>query len=227
MKNELQIQLCNIKKYCSNQKKKYTMWVYLQNDNLRVFQKETPNTDQIWFQFYSFSYLYWKLMQNKCIDYINGQPYYNFNRIKIFMIEYLLCGTNLQNIYIKRDINGVLTQDSMNSVMKTHPKILRSLFNLIDIFPEKISGQQEKDLEKQCSILFGKGDSVTNPHKWIIIYCNLMSFWQKFGLNYFDIMKLPNQTFLMLKKIMNLQASYKNTQMTNSIPSNKNKGVKF
>ena len=226
-KNELQIFSSDIIKYCSDQKKRYDLWVYDGNQVIQVYEKQTPNTDHIWFQFYTFSYLYWKMMENTCVQDIKGNFYYNFNKIRQFMINYLLCGTNIPGIVLKRKNDGTLTEQSMDSVMKIHPRILRSLFNLINIFPEKMTHKQEKQLQKQCAILFGQGDSVTNPNKWIVIYCNLMSFWDKFGLNYFDILKLPSETFFMLKKIMGLESDFKNKDIQKTVTSNKGKGVRF
>jgi hypothetical protein len=39
-------------------------------------------------------------MESKCIDTIKGNNFYNFNSIKEFMLDYLLCGTNIPNILI-------------------------------------------------------------------------------------------------------------------------------
>ena len=69
---------------------------------------------------------------------------------------------------------------------------------------------EKRELEKQCSILFGKGESVQNPHSYISLYCNLMAFWDKFGMNYFDLLKLPEDVFSALKKVMNLDSMNKN-----------------
>lgn len=221
----LQIESNEISLYCSNEKKRYDLWVYTECEVPKVFMVQTPNTQHIWFQFYTFSHLYWRIMESKCIDTIKGNNFYNFNSIKEFMLDYLLCGTNIPNILIQRKSDGTLTEKSSKSVNCIHPRILRALLDSIDIFPHKMTTKQEKELEKQCAILFGQGNSVSNPHEWIVIYCNLISFWEKFGLNYYDIMKLPNETYLMLKKIMGLENDHKSQAMSSS--SNKNKGVKF
>ena len=83
----------------------------------------------------------------------------------------------------------------------------------IDVLPKPMPKSEEKELEKQCSILFGKGEGVTNPHEYITMYCNLMAFWDKFGMNYFDILKLPQDVFSALKKVMSLDNTYKSEKM--------------
>lgn len=222
----LQIQQCDLYKYCSHQKKHYDLWVYCDKNTLKVYQQQKPNTQHIWFQFYSFSNIYWKLMQSKCVQQYNGNFFYNFTKIKYFMLDYLLCDTNL-SIKIDRNNNGVLTEYSREKIWNIHPRILRSLFNKIDIFPDKMTKKQQKQFQQQCNVLFAQGKSVTNPNKWIVVYCDLIAFWDKFGLNYFDLLKLPRETYMMLKKIMNFDNECKSNSMKSS-SMNKNKGgVKF
>lgn len=213
----------DIIEYCNfDEIKQYKLWVYDGSDIIEVFYEQMPNTQQITFSFYSFSKYYWNLMQEKCVQKIKGNLFYDFFQLKIFVINYLLCNTNMSGVFIKRNKNGQLTKESFQSVIKIHPRILRSLFNIIQIFPKHLGKKQEQELEKQCHKLFGKGQGISNPHPFIVQYCNLMSFWDKFGMNYHDIMKLPNQVFISLKKIMSLDNEYKSQSL------NKNtKGVGF
>ena len=219
-----------ITNYCSNEKKRYNLWVYDNGEILQVFTEQKPNTINLWFQFYSFSNLYWKIMQSSCIDRINGNSYYNHSNIKLFMIKYLFCGTNISDIKLQRLTNGELTEDSFESLMQIHPRIWRSLFQIVQLFPKQLSKQEEKNLEKQCAILFGQGNSVAQPHEYIVTYCNLVAFWEKFGMNYYDILKLPHETFLFLKKIMSLQSDHRKKSIIenkNSHPMPNKRGVRF
>ena len=83
----------------------------------------------------------------------------------------------------------------------------------IDVLPKPMEKSEEKELEKQCSILFGKGEGLTDTHPYITLYCNLVAFWDKFGMNYFDILKLPQDVFMALKKVMMLDNMNKNAKM--------------
>lgn len=213
--------------FCHDKKiKKYKLWVYIDGDNEPlVFYDYKPNTECIYFSFYSFSYYYWKLIQGQCIYKINNEFFYNFHKLKLFMINYLLFDTNVPGVIIERKQDGRLTENSLNSVLSIHPRILRVLFDKINLFPQELSKEEKEDIEKQCLQLFGKGKSIMNPHPQIVTYCNLISFWEKFGLNYHDVMKMPYELFLSLKKIMSLDNEYKSQSINKT--SSKSNGVNF
>lgn len=188
---------------------RYSAWAYDGNSMLQVFDEEKPNTVEIWMEFHGFSYIYWKVMENECIDEIKGGCYYNFYNLKKFMIRYLLVRTNFPGVVIERDRYGRLTDSSYESVMRLHPRILRVIFSKVSVFPKNLDERKKSELEKQCFQLFGKGEAVKNPLPDVSLYCNLTAFWDKFGLNYFDVMKLPNELFNTLKHIMSLDNEYK------------------
>lgn len=168
------------------------------------------------------------MLEQDCIESIKGMSFYNHAKIKLFMIKYLFCNTNLPYIKLQRADNGELTEKSFEQVMKIHPRIWRTIFDMVDVFPNELSQQEQKNLQKQCAILFGQGNSVSQPHQWIVTYCNLVAFWDKFGMNYYDILKLPHETFLFLKKVMSLQMDYRNRSMNENKNSAKGKrGVSF
>lgn len=210
------INFCN-----TNQTNRYRLWVYECIDTIQVFQKQLPNTEQIWFDLYSFSHFYWKLMQQECVFEVKNNLFYNYQKMKLFIINYLIFDTNLPGVFIERKKDGKLTEESFKSIITVHPRILRVLFDMINVFPYSFNDQQQKQIEKQCHKLFGKGQSVANPHPSIVRYCNLISFWDKFGMNYYDIMKLPNEIFVELKKIMSLDNEYKSASLNKQTPPKK------
>lgn len=206
----------NIMEFMDADTFRISVWVYDSKDYIEVFEQDTPNCAEVWFEFHKFSNFYWRMLEDECIDEIKGSSFYNFCRIKKFMIRRMLCGTNISWIKLSRSTNGALDDESYNSVMRVHPRILRVVMDKMDIFPKQLEKKEEKELEKQCIILFGKGDGVMNPHPYIVSYCNLISFWDKFGMNYFDIMKLPRDMFAMLKKMMNLESHNKSMKNIDS-----------
>lgn len=218
----LAISQYDIIKCCDNMKKRYSVWVYENKDGVKVYDQQKPNTEQVWFQFNEFSHLYWKMLEDYAVVQQNGKYFYNFNNVKLFMIKYLFSNTNLPQIKFERNNDGSLTQESLEKVMKIHPRILRAIMDNLDIFPQEMTRQEDRELKRQCMQLFGKGQAVNNPNKWVTIYCNLTSFWDKFGLNLYDIMKLPRDSYLMLHKIMMLEIDSKNKEMERQ--SNKSKG---
>ncbi|MBR4316594.1 MAG: hypothetical protein IKP65_06505 [Alphaproteobacteria bacterium] len=89
----------------------------------------------------------------------------------------------------------------MKQIYRIHPRILRVLFDKFNLFPVELSQDEEMEIEKQCMKLFGKGESVQNPHPLVMTYCNLVTFWDKLGLNYWDLMKMPNNLVNQLKRM--------------------------
>lgn len=199
--------------YRGTETDKYSVWVYDGGDVLSAYEDEQPNTVEVWFRFYKFNHMYWRLLEDECIDEVKGYAFYNFNKLKLFMIRRMLCSTSIPWVRVEYDGDGYLTESSFDTFMRIHPRILRVLMEKMDILPKPMRKSEEKELEKQCSILFGKGEGVTNPHEYITLYCNLMAFWDKFGMNYFDILMLPQDVFSALKKVMTLDSMYKSEKM--------------
>ena len=192
---------------------RYSVWVYRGGGMMQAYREQMPNTEEVWFRFHRFSHYYWKLLEDECIDEQKDGSFYNFSRIKIFMIKRMLCETSIPEIMLERDKHGVLTDESYSRVMSIHPRILRVLMDKVEFFPKPMRKSEEKNLEKQCARLFGKGEGLTNPHEYITFYCNLESFWEKFGMNYFDLLKLPQEVFSALKKVMILDNMHKNQKL--------------
>lgn len=203
---------------------KYSVWVYVDSNGVQAYLEEQPNTDEIWFKFYKFNHFYWKLFENECIEDMRGTMFYNFNKMKHFMIRRMICSTSIDGMIMRYDKDGFLTRESFENVMSIHPRILRALFDKVKVFPKSLKKSEEKELEKQCSILFGKGEGVTDPHPYITMYCNLVAFQDKFGMNYFDIMRLPQDVFSALKKIMVLENNFKSAKIDGAVKPSQKQG---
>lgn len=198
---------------------RYSVWVYGGDDIPKVYMEKMPNTDEIWMEFYSFTHFYWVMMEKECVDEYKSGMYYNFTKTKRFMLRYLFAGTNFPGVKAEYDEKGMLTEKAYQDVIRIHPRILRALFEKVRIFPPRRSDKETKDIEKQCYSLFCKGESVQSPHPDVTIYCNLVAFWEKFGLNYFDIMKMPQELFSKLKYIMVLDNENKSQAIENRTSS--------
>lgn len=212
----------SIMSYMNQDVDRYSVWVYDDGENFKVYDEKKPNTVEIWFEFHRFSYLYWKMLEQECVDCYKYTNYYNFNKVKLFMLKRMISATNIDGVSIEYQPNGILSDQSYSDIMKIHPRILRMLMNKVNVFPKSLSKSEEKELEKQCSILFGKGDGIQDPHPYISVYCNLASFWEKFGINYFDLMRLPRDLFKMLKQVMSLETSNKSASFSQMKNQNAN-----
>ena len=213
MNGETMIEKFNVLDFRNPETEKYSVWVYDGGEVLQVFREEQPNTEEVWFRFYKFNHFYWKMLEDECIEEIKGSSFYSFSKLKMFMIRRMLCATSIDGIDIEYDSYGMLKDECFDRFMQIHPRILRVLMDKMDILPKPMPKSEEKELEKQCSILFGKGEGVTNPHEYIAMYCNLMASWDKFGMNYFDLLKLPQDVFSALKRVMSLDNTHKSEKM--------------
>ena len=199
-------------------------WVFIKDSNLiDVFEKETANTEEIWIEFYEMNHFFWSLAEETCLDEIKGFNdrdtivLYNNFRLKKFFIKYMIkdwCFDELE-----RNLDGSLTDDSMNMIFRLHPNILKTLLNGY-IYKSGFTIEEEGQIQKQCYLLFDKGQGVKNPHKYISLYCDLVSFWNKFGLNYFDIQRLPQDVCDGLRKIMNSENKIETMKINRSNSKN-------
>lgn len=189
---------------------RHSVWVYDGGEIISVYGEERPNTIEIWFEFRPFTLAYWLKFESACVVEHHGEKYYDFNTVRRFMIDYMVTGTNFPGIgEIGRDVDGRACRESLERLSRVHPRIWSVLFDSIDIFTGRLPESEEMSLERQCKTLFGDGQSVRNPHEWVVVYSTLLSFWDKFGLNYYDVMGLPYELFGMLKKMSGLENSYR------------------
>ena len=216
-----------LEKYRSHDSRRYSVWVYDNDEIITVYGDEKPNTHEIWFEFTEFNRSYWKKFEEECIvNYGNDSSFYNFVLMRRFMMTYMLSKTSFPGIeVIEHDSDGKVTQECWDRMNRVHPRIWETLFSKVDMFPETCDDNGDMELEKQCKQLFCDHKGVKNPHEWIELYCNLTAFWDKFGLNYFDVMNLPNNLYVALRKIMHLDNTYTELSFTqdkamahNSVP---------
>jgi len=220
----------SISNYLSKDYQRYSVWIYDNDNIIQVFEEEKPNTFEMWFEFYNFTYVFWKIMSSLCVEQIDcGMEkisVYNSYKLKKFYMRYMLKDTNYP-LKIVRNIDGSISDVSYNLLIMIHPRILRTLFDKINFFEnETLSEEEEKRIAKECALLFGKNEGIVNPHPHVVFYLDLISFWEKFGLNYFDIQKLPYGVFSTIKKMMNLESDFKTKQKTDTPATNKPFGKK-
>ena len=207
-------------------------WVYLRNGTPEIYNEYKPNTYQIWIQFYKMNHYFWNMIERQCLEKTTGYNErdvivsYNQCKLKKFFLKYLIKDWSLP-FEIKRNIDGSLLPQLLQKIYNLHPFILKTLIQQYDYFV-CFSQEEQKQINKQCYLLFDKDGSVTNPHWSVSLYLELSFFWQKFGLNYYDIQNLPIQVFESLKKITRLEnASFNSKMNAKSNASSNSKQIRF
>jgi len=123
------------------------------------------------------------------------------SEMKKLFLKYMLIKWNL-NVKLCFDSNGALSDDCLQNVLNVPASIIsRILWEYEQTF--YINKEGSKKLESDAKKLFApKSKGVDNPSQYVSLYCTLTAFWDKFGLNYFDLMKLPKTEFMGLKMVL-------------------------
>lgn len=196
-------------------KRRYSVWVYDKDDVIQVYQEEKPNTVEVWFEFNEFSQFYWILFERECVESFDGGYYYNYKKSIEFMIARMLCATSLPWVGLECGQDGSLTKESYEEVMRVHPRILTGIMTQVEIFMKPMKKSEQKKFDKQCAKMFGQNKPVVNPNQWLITYNVLKGFWDKLGINFIDLMRMPRETYYYLRKVMNEENNYQAQALNN------------
>ena len=204
-------------------------WVYIDKDKFFVYEQEKPNTMCFSIKFYNMNHYFWTMIQENCIQQQQGNNQkdlivvYNSKKLKELIIKYMIKEWSFP-YNIKRNIDGSLTEETLQYFYRIHPRIIATLIDNY-VYRSGFTQEQEGKIQKQCYLLFDKGQGISNPHWSVSLYCDLISFWDKFGLNYYDLQRLPQDIYDGLRKVMSSQIQINNSKMSsakNNSTSNKN-----
>lgn len=101
---------------------------------------------------------------------------------------------------------GIPSKECYEELIATlNPTIARKL--VWPVMEDLFIGDKEADLiSRQGMVLFTPDcTGVASPCEAILEYCDYSAFWEKFGLNVFDLRRLPQKTYLRLKRIMHIE----------------------
>lgn len=124
----------------------------------------------------------------------------DYNRMRLLMVRRCLVEWSL-GLPLDRE-DGWLTRESFE-------RVLRLPAPLVDAFVfgyERhvgISDDEEATMTRQAAILFSPNTGgVTDACPAVSLFCNLGNFWDKFGLNRFELAELPYLEFVRLKMMI-------------------------
>jgi hypothetical protein len=100
------------------------------------------------------------------------------------------------------DDEGKLTKDSLRKVMKLSAPLLSSIVSQY-YATINVADDDEETITKQAATLFGKNSSgVENACEAVSLFCTLGNFWEKFGINRFDLKSLSYKEYMMLRLML-------------------------
>ena len=194
----------------SNRSERYieiSLWVWYNKGKFHVSKENNDFADQISFTFWEMNSSSFDSMESECLEEftsINGEHFLmkNSMRMKMFYLRYMFRSWSFDEIMTFQN-DGGLDDISFNKLMSLHPMILREIAQNASDY--SIGEEDEAEIIKQSHLLFKKNSSVCNPHRMISLYCTLSDMWSKFGLNYFDLKKMPIYEKNALKKIISIE----------------------
>ena len=178
--------------YRSSQHFEVRMNCAIKDGVVKFYNPGTEHSDALEFSLWEMNCSTWEMLESECLEMEEGVKGRSVGkdegRMKVLYIQCMFRGWNLEEP-LTFDEHGVLDDESLEKVLRLHPAILDKVADTM--YNYTLSQEDEAVLAKQSTLLFGKSKSVSNPHPMISLYCTLSEMWQKFGLNYFDLMKMP------------------------------------
>ena len=98
--------------------------------------------------------------------------------------------------------NGWLTGEGWERIKRLPAPLVDALLDKYEPYVS-VDSLEERVIDRQSTALFGEHSrGVMNACKAISLYCLLVGFWEKFGLNRFDLVKLPYVEYLRLRRMI-------------------------
>jgi hypothetical protein len=103
---------------------------------------------------------------------------------------------------------GWLTSDCYNEIASLPAPIMGRIMQKYE--KTVLSDDDEEKLDRQAASLFNtKGGGVSNPLESVTLFCVLGNFWDKFGLNRYDLERLPYREYAQLRMMMGYEGEYR------------------
>jgi len=146
---------------------------------------------------------YWQIEQKATVNSEDEREIHVDNEMtKKMIIKMLLVGWDLDIPLEFDDETGYLTKESLKGAMSIPAPLMNAFLEQYEKTNE-ISEEEYIKAERQSAILFSSNSSgVSNACEMVTLFCTLGNFWEKFGLNRFDLKKLPYKEFIMLRVMM-------------------------
>ena len=187
---------------------------------------DSGGTEKVWATFRRLTCGdYWEIEEKALISVGEGRAetrYIDNETTKRMMVERLLVDWSLDIPLQIDEETGCLTKDSFERAMSISAPLMSALLTEYEKSNE-ISEEEQKKADRQGAILFSKDSKgVSNACETVSLFCTLGNFWEKFGLNRFDLRSLPYREFVMLRMMMQKEGEAMKAQ-TRSRPSGASK----
>ena len=129
----------------------------------------------------------------------------DLNEYKRLLVKRSLLSWTL-DIPVERDASGWMTKECYERVSRIPAPLmaafLRGLEDSMDV-----TDDEERRIDRQSALLFSRtGRGVADACEAVSMFCTLGNYWEKFGLNKFELPKLPYKEYLLLKIMLGKEA---------------------
>lgn len=161
----------------------------------KFFRIVKDTNGMLWFKF--------KIMTVENYWFIEKYAKEDSEEFKKLILKYQIIDCNL-DIDLEFE-NEILTDKSWKELLNLPAPLLSEFVNKYqDSY--LMDREEEIKLERQTAILFSPNTGgVENACETIKLYCVLGNFWEKFGINRFDLKKLSYKEYIGLRMVLNNQ----------------------
>jgi len=130
--------------------------------------------------------------------------FYDFHKLDTVAVKRLL----LRVSFIEEDLKSPgewMADEVWETVKHIRPCLMDCWISQVrqEIF---IPEEESTRIEEQCVLLFKPNSTgVSAPVQAISQYCMMSTMWEKFGLDYFDLQRIPRPLFIRLQKIAHME----------------------
>lgn len=133
------------------------------------------------------------------------------NREKLLLM-FSVVETNFMEINF--DMYGFMTIQALNNLLTIHVSIVKQIVKKINKFYNQGKDpQHRKKLTAQFKRLYTSDKAIKLNYTEISDFLHYCNFWEKLGLNYFQVKQLPYDVYQSFLTLMSIEIQVKNAQM--------------
>lgn len=143
-------------------------------------------------------------------DLINDQE--DTNNRQHLMLMFSIVETNFMQITF--DKYGFMNENILDDLLKLHVGIIKYIVKKINEFYNNGKDiNYRKKLTAQFKRLYTSNQGVKLQYNQISDFLTYCNFWQKLGLNYFQVKQLPYDVYQTFSMLMSIEIQVKNAEM--------------
>lgn len=115
---------------------------------------------------------------------------------------------------IEFDQNNFVKLQTINKFLSINFKIIKKIiYKINQFYDDKRDSKYQSNLTLQFRRLYNSEKGIILRYKQISQYLHYCNFWQKLGLNYFQVKQLPHDVYRNFVMMMNIETQVKNAEI--------------